>query len=103
MINEPNLMDKEIENHMEVTILNYRILKISFNNNVLFWKKKRGEILSRQGRTLAKAKDALSKLQLTDKIDSLTAKLQTDNWTFEFPHKSYHKHRCMSALHKSLF
>ena len=44
--NEPNLMDKEIENQMEVTILNYRILKISFNNNVLFWKKKRGEILS---------------------------------------------------------
>lgn len=36
MTNEPNLMDKEIENHMEVTILNYRILKISFNNNVLF-------------------------------------------------------------------
>ena len=27
-------MDKEVENHMEVTILNYRILKISFNNNV---------------------------------------------------------------------
>lgn len=41
MTNEPNLMDKEIENHMEVTILNYRILKISFNNNELFWKKKR--------------------------------------------------------------
>ena len=36
MTNEPNLMDKEIENHMEVTILNYRILKISFNNNELF-------------------------------------------------------------------
>ena len=33
---QPNLIDKEIENHMEVTILNYRILKISFNNNVLF-------------------------------------------------------------------
>ena len=47
MTNEPNLMDKEIENHMEVTILNYRILKISFNSNVLFWKKKKGEILSR--------------------------------------------------------
>ena len=27
-------MDTEVENHMEVTILNYRILKISFNNNV---------------------------------------------------------------------
>ena len=43
MTNEPNLMDKEIENQMEVTILNYRILKISFNNNVLFWKKKGGK------------------------------------------------------------
>ena len=46
MTNEPNLMDKEIENHMEVTILNYRILKISFNNNVLFWKKKGGNFIS---------------------------------------------------------
>ena len=41
MTNEPNLMDKEIENHMEVSILNHCILKISFNNNVLFWKKKK--------------------------------------------------------------
>ena len=40
MTNEPNLMDKEVENHIEVTILNHRILKISFNNNVLFWKKR---------------------------------------------------------------
>ena len=41
-------MDKEVENHMEVTILNYRILKISFNNNVFFKKNlKKGEILSR--------------------------------------------------------
>ena len=37
-------MGKEVENHMEVTILNYRILKISFNNNVFKKKfKKRGK------------------------------------------------------------
>ena len=37
-------MDTEVENHMEVTILNYRILKISFNSNVFKKKiKKRGK------------------------------------------------------------